>query len=38
MGVNTATNTLIQMAEQHVEDVERFTYLGSIISKTGGTE
>ena len=36
--VNTATNTLIQMAEQHIEDVESFTYLGSIISKTGGTE
>jgi len=26
------------MAEQNIEDVESFTYLGSIISKTGGTE
>ena len=31
MRVNTATNTPIQMAEQHIEDVESFTYLGSII-------
>ena len=38
MRVNTATNTLIQIAEQNIEDVESFTYLGSIISKTGGTE
>jgi len=26
------------MTEQHIEDVEGFTYLESIISKTGGTE
>ena len=38
MSVNKATNTLIQIAEQNIEDVESFTYLGSIISKTGGTE
>ena len=38
MRVNTATNTLIQFAEQDIEDVESFTYLGSLISKTGGTE
>jgi len=38
MRVNTATNTLIQIAEQNIEDVESFTYQGSIISKTGGTE
>ena len=31
-------NTAIQIAEQNIEDVESFTYLGSIISKTGGTE
>ena len=37
MRVNTATNTLIQIAEQNIEDVESFTYLGSIISKTGDT-
>ena len=38
MMVNTATNILIQIAEQNIEDVESFTYLGSIINKTGGTE
>ena len=38
MRVNTATNTLIQFAEQDIEDVESFTYLGSLISKIGGTE
>ena len=38
MRVNKATNTLIQIAEQNIEDVESFTYLGSIINKTGGTE
>ena len=38
MRVNTATNTLIHIAEQNIEDVESFNYLGSIISKTGGTE
>ena len=38
MRVNTATNTPIQMAEQHIKDVESFTYLGSLISKIGGTE
>ena len=37
MRVNTPTNTLIQIAEQNIEYVESFTYLGSIISKTGGT-
>ena len=37
MRVNTATNTLIQIAEQNIEDVESFAYLGSIISKTGDT-
>ena len=26
------------MAEQHILDVESFTYIGSIINKTGGTE
>ena len=26
------------MTEQHIEDVESFTYLESTISKTGGTE
>jgi len=38
MRVNTATNTLIQIAEQNIEYVESFTYLGHIINKTGGTE
>jgi len=38
MRVNRATNTLIQIAEQNIEDVESFTYLGSIINKTGDTE
>ena len=38
MRVNTATNTLIQIAEQNIEYVESFTYPGSIINKTGGTE
>ena len=38
MRVNTATNILVQIAEQNLEDVESFTYSGSIISKTGGTE
>ena len=28
MRVNTATNTLIQIAEQNIEDVESFIYLG----------
>ena len=36
MRVNTATNTLIQIAEQNIEDVESFIYLGNIISKTWG--
>ena len=31
-------NTAIQIAEQNIEDVESFTYLGSILNKTGGTE
>ena len=34
MRVNIATDTLIQIAEQNIEDVESFIYLGSIISKT----
>ena len=38
MRVNTATNTLIQIAELNIEYVESFTYPGGIISKTGGTE
>ena len=38
MRVNTATSTLIQIVGQNIEDVESFTYSGSIINKTGGTE
>jgi hypothetical protein len=32
------TNHTITINDQSIEDVERFTYMGSIVSKTGGTD
>ena len=36
--VNAAQNTPISLEEEEIEDVSHFTYLGSVVSKTGGTE
>jgi len=36
--INAQSNTHIRMAEHEIEDVDHFTYLGSKISKSGGTE
>ena len=36
--LNTTNNENVQIAEQDIEDVESFVYLGAYISKSGGTE
>jgi hypothetical protein len=38
MRVNATQETPVSINGQPVEDVDRFTYLGSIVSKTGGTD
>ena len=38
MRVNACLNNNIMLSGQAVEDVNEFTYLGSIVSPTGGTE
>ena len=36
--MNAAQDTPIMLGGEAVEDVSKFTYLGSVVSKTGGTE
>ena len=36
--VNASNNNPITLAEEALEEVDRFTYLGSIVDKQGGTE
>ena len=38
MRANTVNKTSIYIEEELVEDVDSFTYLGSIVNKTGGTD
>ena len=38
MRVNACLNNNIMLSGQAIEDVNEFTYLGSIVSSTGGTE
>ena len=42
MGVETpnqnALSTICNNSEEHIEDVEQFCYLGSVITKDGGAE
>ena len=36
--MNTANTNPIPLRGEPIEDVDSFTYLGSIVSKTGGTD
>ena len=38
MRVNACLNNNIMLTGQAIEDVNEFTYIGSIVSPTGGTE
>ena len=38
MKINTNNNTPIQVGNEVIENVEKFTYLGSVVTPNGGTE
>jgi hypothetical protein len=38
MRVNTSNTQKFSLADTEIEEVESFVYLGSVVSKTGGTE